>query len=165
MHCSITCKSASAVVGTSEVPTLSGGFGTFSIKSTRKTPLQRRVTFYLTGVSALRRRVTLWYASVSPLRRRPSFDPPQKKAKTLHSSSGLLMSRLAVVAKGTPVELRQSARTLSRSSASRDGERGIIGKQNLYYATWFTKTPFQPNHSDSPKIHFLSRELFLCRKL
>ena len=74
------------------------------------------------------------------------------------------MSRLAVVAKGTPVVLRTSVGALSRSSASRDGESGIIGIQNLYYATWFTKTPFQPNHSDSPKIHFLSRELFLCRE-
>ena len=66
----------------------------------------------------------------------------QEKCQNCHSSSGLLMSRLAVVAKGTPVVLRTSVGALSRSSASRDGESGIIGIQNLYYAAWFTKTPF-----------------------
>ena len=39
----------------------------------------------MAGVSPLRRRVTLCNAGVSALRCRPSFDPPQKKAKTLHS--------------------------------------------------------------------------------
>ena len=89
----------------------------------------------------------------------------QEKCQNCHSSSGLLMSRLAVVAKGTPVVLRQNVGALSRSSASRDGESGIIGKQNLYYAIWFTKTLFQPNRSDSPRIHFFSRRNVLVQKI
>ena len=53
---------------------------------------------------------------------------------------------------------------------TRDGESGIIGIQNLYYATWFTKLIIYKNtiltncHFYAPKIHFFSTELLLCRE-
>ena len=72
------------------------------------------------------------------------------------------MSRLAVVAKGTPVEFRQNVGALSRSSASRDGESGIIGIQNLYYATWFIKTNCLLKHHFNQTIPIHRKSTFLA---
>ena len=46
---------------------MSGGFGTFSIKSTRKTPLRRRVALWYAVVSALRCRFALFTGKVPKL--------------------------------------------------------------------------------------------------
>ena len=60
-----------------------------------------------------------------------SFEKVTKENRSFADWNSLNSSvSFAAKAKGTPVVLRQNVGALSQSSASRDGESGIIGKQN-----------------------------------